>query len=204
MVGAATASNQTGWWNQGNYVDIKGFDIDGSGSQATSWRFGFYGSGSYATFQGNKVHDILADATAFANAAAQGAGGAAVEMDNYSGAVFGSIIGNIVYNVGPSGQTSSLVHAIYQIESGQVANNVVYNVVGNGVVTWHGARDIQIVNNTIDNARDGGIVVGSGDSGSSSTTGDFITGADHIVTNYVLGSFGRGHTGLNKQYRHQP
>ena len=36
VVGAGTASNQTGWWNQGNYVDIKGFEIDGSGSQATS------------------------------------------------------------------------------------------------------------------------------------------------------------------------
>src|SRR5258708_17594737 len=98
IVGAGTASNQTGWWNQGNYVDIKGFDIDGSGSQATSWRFGFYGSASYDTFQGNKVHAILAHATAFATAAAQGAGGAAVEMDNYSGPLFGSIIGNIVYN----------------------------------------------------------------------------------------------------------
>src|SRR5258708_1568562 len=80
------------------------------------------------------------------------------------------------------------------------ANNVGYNGVGSGVVPWHGARDIQIVNNTIDNARDGGIVVGSGDSGSSSTTGDFITVADNIVTNSVWGISESGITGLNNQY----
>ncbi len=198
--GGAPANGLGAWWNQGNYVDIKGFEIDGSGSQATGWRFGFYGSGSYTTFQSGKVHDLLSDPTAFSNAAANGSGGAAIEMDNYSGAVNGSIIGNIVYNIGPSGVTSSLVHGIYQIESGQVANNVVYNVVGNGVVTWHGAIDINIVNNTIDNARDGGIVVGSGDSGSSSTTGNYITAANNIVTNSVRGIYEYGTTGPNNVY----
>src|SRR5260370_17179482 len=67
IVGGGTAADAMGWWNKGNYVDIKGFEIDGSGSQATSWRFGFYGSGSHDTFQGNTVHDILTDATAFPN-----------------------------------------------------------------------------------------------------------------------------------------
>jgi hypothetical protein len=199
IVGAGTASNESGWWNRGDYVDIKGFEIDGSGAQASSWRFGFYGSGSYTTFQGNKVHDILTDPAAFANAS-RGGGGAGVEMDNYYGAVFGSVIGNIVYDIGPFGQASGLVHGIYQVESGTVANNVVYNVVGNGVVTWHGARDIQIVNNTIDNARDGGILVGSGDSGASPTSGNYITVANNIVTNSIRGIFETGITGLNNQY----
>src|SRR5258708_543053 len=200
IVGAGNASNQTGWWNRGDYVDIQGLEIDGSGAQATSWRFGFYGSGSYTTFQSNKVHGILTDATAFANASAHGAGGAGVEMDNYYGDVFGSVIGNIVYNIGPSGQTSGLVHGIYQVESGAVANNVVYNVVGNGIVTWHGARDIQIVNNTIDGARGGGILVGSGDSGASSTTGNYITVANNIVINSIRGISEGGITGLNNRY----
>ena len=200
IVGSGSCSMAAGWWNQGNYVDIKGFEIDASGSQASSWRNGFYGSGSYTTFQNGKVHDLLSDSTAFASAQANGQGGAAIEMDNYSGAVSGSFFGNIVYNVGPSGVTSSLVHGIYQIESGEVANNLVYNVVGNGVVTWHGARDIQIVNNTIDNARDGGILVGSGDSGSSSTTGNFITVANNIVVDSNGGITEFGTTGPNNLY----
>jgi hypothetical protein len=200
IVGAGTAGNECGWWNKGDYVDIEGFEIDGSGSQATSWRCGFYGTGSYSTFQGNKVHDILTDSTAFANASANGQGGAGAEMDNYSGAVNGSIIGNIVYNVGPAGLSSSLVHGIYQIERGTVANNVVYNVVGNGIVTWHGARDIQIVNNTVVGARGGGILVGSGDSGSSSTTGDYITVANNIVTNSISGISESGITGVHNKY----
>jgi hypothetical protein len=200
IVGAGTASNACGWWNKGNYVDIKGFEIDGSGSQATSWRCGFYGTGSYSTFQSNKVHDILTDSTAFANASANGAGGAGAEMDNYAGAVNGSLIGNIIYNIGPSGVTSSLVHGIYEIMSGTVANNIVYNVVGGGIQLWHGAIDMQIVNNTVDNARDGGINVGSGDSGSSSTTGDYITVANNIVTNSGWGISESGTTGRNNLY----
>jgi hypothetical protein len=200
VVGAGAATNQTGWWNRGNYVDIRGFEIDGTGAQATSWRFGFYGSGSYTTFQGNKVHDILTDATAFANASAHGGGGAGVEMDNYYGDVFGSVIGNIVYGIGPTGETSSLVHGIYQVESGAVANNVIYDVAGNGIVTWHGARDIRIVNNTVDGARGGGIVVGSGDSGSSSTSGDYITVANNIVTFSLWGISESGITGPNNRY----
>ena len=200
IVGAGAATNQTGWWNRGNYVDIKGFEIDGSGAEASSWRFGFYGTGSYTTFQRNKVHDILTDRTAFAKASAHGAGGAGVEMDNYYGDVIGSVIGNTVYNVGPAGETSSLVHGIYQVESGAVVNNVVYNVAGNGIVTWHGARDIQIVNNTVDGARGGGIVVGSGDSGASSTSGNYIIVVNNIITNSVRGISEAGVTGLNNRY----
>jgi hypothetical protein len=200
IVGGGTAADAMGWWNKGDYVDIKGFEIDGSGSQATSWRFGFYGSGSHDTFQGNKVHDILTDATAFANAKASGNGGAGAEMDNYYGATDGSILGNVIYNIGPSGQSTSLVQAIYQTESGTVANNIVYNVAGAGVSLWHGAQHINIVNNTIDNARDGGIDVGSGDGGSSSTTGDYVAVANNTVTNSSWGILESGTTGVHNTY----
>lgn len=201
IIGAGGTAD-TGWWNQGSNVDISGFEIDGSGSLATSWRFGFYGSGSNVTFQGNKVHDILTDPTAYANAGRNGAGGAAIEMDNYSGATNSSVIGNLVYNVGPSSITSSsLVHGIYQITSGNVFNNVVYNVVGTGITLWHGAKNINIANNTVDGARNIGIVVGSGDSGATSTSGDYVTVENNIVTNSRGGIYEAGVTGIHNIYR---
>lgn len=188
-----------GWWNKGNFVDIKGIEIDGR--QSPAWRFGFYGSGSNDTFQGGIVHDIMTDPTAFANAAKNGAGGAAIEMDNYSGAVNSSVFGNLVYNVGPdSVMTSSLVHGIYQITNGQVYDNVIYNVVGVGITLWHGAQNINIANNTIDGARDGGIFVGSGDGGATATTGDFITVENNIVTNSNGGIYEGGTTGIHNTY----
>lgn len=201
IIGAGTASTAMGWDNAGSNVVITGFNIDGSGSQATSWRLGFYNTGSNVIFQNNTVHDILTDASAFAAASASGNGGAGIEMDNYDGGTQGSIIGNTVYNIGPSGQTSSLVHGIYQIESGTVANNVIYNVVGNGVTSWHGSDNINIVNNTIDNARDGGIFVGSGDGGSSSTSGDYFTVENNIVTNSAWGIAEGGTTGIHNFYK---
>ena len=184
------------WWNKGDYVDIKNFQVDGGGTG----RIGLYGSGSHCTFQGNVVHDMLTDATAYANAQASGNGGAGIEMDAYYGGVDGSIIANTVYNIGPAGQSSSLVHGIYQIETGTVANNIVYNVVGVGITTWHGAHNINIINNTIDGARDGGIYVGSGDGGSSTTTGDYFNVENNIITNSKFGIYEGGTTGVHNRY----
>lgn len=195
---ASRLSIEAGWWNKGDYVVIKQFEIDGS--RAPLWRVGFYGSSSHSIFEGNKVHDILTEPAAFAEASASGKGGAGVEMDNYSGAVDGSLIGNMVYNVGLPGHISSLVHGIYQIESGRVTNNVIYNVAGVGITLWHGAKNIDVVNNTIDGARDGGILVGSGDSGSNPSTGDYITVANNIVANSNGGISEGGITGLHNRY----
>ena len=60
---------------------------------------------------------------------------------------------------------------------------MIYNVIGAGIHLWHGARNIAIVNNTVDGARSSGIVVGSGDSGSSATSGDHILVGNNIVVN---------------------
>lgn len=187
-----------GWWNEGNYVNIQGFDIDGSGSN--NWTVGFYDSGSSDLFQGNEVHDILTNATAFANVTASGQGGAGAEMDGYAGGINDNMIGNVIYNIGPAGETSSLVQGLYETAPGNVENNVIYNVAGLGVSLWHGAKEINILNNTIDNARDGGILVGSGDSGSDSTTGDYVTVENNIVANSFGGIYEEGITGVHNKY----
>jgi hypothetical protein len=199
--GPVTNSAAAGWWNQGNYVDVKGFEIDGSNAQAAAnWQYGFYDSGSHDTFQNGSVHDILRDITAFNKAEAAAMGGAAIEMDSYAGGVDGSVIGNLAYNIGPDGLHSDHTQGIYQSETGVIRNNIIYNVVGDGIVTWHAAQNINISNNTIDNARDAGIVVGSGDSGSSSTTGDYINTNNNIVVNSANGIVENGITGIHNTY----
>lgn len=206
IAGGGPASNASelgggaGWWNRGNYVDIGGFEIDGSGSQAKSWNMGFYGSGSHTTFRGGKVHDILTDPTAYSNSEASAYGGAGVEMDGYNSGTDGSIIGNLIYRIGPPGVRSEHTHAIYQSMPGSIINNVVYEAAGYGISLWHGARDIIIVNNTIDHVRNGGILVGSGDSGSSPSTGDYVTVANNIITNARGGIDEEGTTGLHNVY----
>jgi len=201
ITGAGYAPSAMAWENTGNNVVVTGFEIDGRGPLATSWRVGLYNTGANVVFRSNIIHDILTDATAFASASASGNGGAGMEMDAYSGGVQGSIIGNIVFNIGPPGISSSLVHGIYQVESGKVANNIVYNVVGNGVTMWHGAANIDVVNNTIDGARGGGIFVGSGDYGGTSATGDFIAVSNNIVVNSLWGIAEGGTTGTNNIYK---
>jgi hypothetical protein len=198
IVDDGSAPDAMAWWNKGDNVDIKGFEVDGSGG--SSWRIGLYNSGSHATFQDNQVHDILSNSSAFSAASASGNGGAGIEMDNYYGATDGSVTGNVVYNIGPSGVKSSLVHGIYQTEPGTVSNNLVYNAVGAGITTWHGAHDIDITNNTVDDARSAGIYVGSGDSGSSSSTGDYLNVSKNIITNSGDGITEGGITDVHNTY----
>src|SRR5260370_1046413 len=152
------------------------------------------GSDSNSGTQTSPFKTILAAS----KAASTGNGGAGVGQDNYNGAVDQSTIGNIIYNIGPDGAYSAPgAHGLYQNTPGVVENNVIYNIDGLGISTWHGAKNISIINNTIDGARDGGILVGSGDSGVGSGTGDGFTVANNIVTNSLFGIEEQGQTGIH-------
>lgn len=201
IVGAGPPEGEgAGWSNRGDYVDVRGFEIDGSGPHALKWQIGFYNGGSNCTFSNSIVHDILTDPTAYYSAESSGNGGAGILMDRYYGGFDGIADGNRVYNIGPPSERSNLVHGIYVTESGTISNNVVYNVAGIGVHLWHGAERIRILNNTIDNARAGGIEVGSGDNGGSSTTGDYVVVANNIVVNSGRGIYEWGTTGVHNIY----
>ena len=189
-------SNQAGWENRGNNVAISGFTIDGSGSQATGWAFGFYNGGSNVTFQGNTVHDIMTNSGAYASLTSSGNGGAGIMMDSYYGGSNGNVLANTVYNIGPSGTTSTLVHGIYQTESGLVENNLVHNVVGDGLTSWHDAQNISFINNTVNQVGGSGILVGSNGSG----TGDHFMVENNIVMNAANGIYEEGTTGTHNVY----
>jgi hypothetical protein len=188
------------WWSKGEHVEIVGFEVDGAG---TNWRIGLYASGSHTTLRGNDVHDILRSPEAVR--AVGGSGGAAIEGDNYYGATDIHVIGNRVHRIGPPDAESSLVHGIYEIASGTVANNVVYDVCGTGIQLWHDAHDMVIVNNTVYGSRNGGIMVGAGDrgiggGGLSARAGDYVTVVNNIVVDSEYGLWEYGRTGVHNVY----
>ncbi len=190
-----------GWWQKGNYVDVVGFDMSGTGSAAESWRVGFYGDGSHMTFKENHAHDIASSAAGYANANRDGFGGAGMECDNHAGAVNCDIIRNRVWNIGLAGESSELVHGIYQITEGNVESNVVHDVVGWGIHLFHDAHDINIVNNTIYKAGFGGVVLGVGSGPVSSRAGDYIYVANNIVSTSVRGiAEGTSHPGTHNTH----
>jgi hypothetical protein len=199
--GPLSNSNLAGWWNSGDYVTIKGFEVDGSNSQAVGWHNGLYLSGSYDVAEGNIVHDIIRSETQYQQSIASHTGGAGIQLENYYGGANSSAIGNIVFNIGPSDQISFEVHGIFQNQTGgTIDNNVISHVVGDGISLWHAANNTQIANNTIDTANHAAIMVGSGDNGSSSTSGDHVNVENNILVNSEFGVEESGTTGIHNIY----
>ena len=59
IVPPANSSSDTAWDNRGSYVDIDGFEVDGSTTQiGTPWTVGIYLAGSYDVVMNSHVHTI--------------------------------------------------------------------------------------------------------------------------------------------------
>ncbi|UUZ54944.1 hypothetical protein LP419_03025 [Massilia sp. H-1] len=59
IVPLASSTTISAWDNRGNYVDIDGFEVNGSATQAgTKWLNGIYTAGSYGSVRNNYVHHI--------------------------------------------------------------------------------------------------------------------------------------------------
>ncbi|HTC95941.1 MAG TPA: Ig-like domain-containing protein [Terriglobales bacterium] len=158
------------WWNQGNYIDIQGFDITGGGS------LGIYNEGSGTRMIGNNIHNILAS-----GCPAQG--GAGIEDGNYAGSD-DDIIGNWVHDIGDFNNPCPLVHGIYHANrGGHIYNNVTFHNEGWGIHLWHGATAVTISNNAVFSNGYGGIIIGA-------VSGDFPGGSglddNTIVTNNII------------------
>lgn len=142
------------WTNYGNYVDIVGFDISGSG------RHGILNWASNTRMSGNHVHHLTL------SGGCTGDGGAGIVNANYTGSN-GDIIGNVVHDIGVPGECNT-VHGIYSSNlGGLIANNIVYRASSYGIHLWHAVRNVVIANNTVfaNGSTDmgGGIVIGNGD-----------------------------------------
>ncbi|MES2315983.1 MAG: choice-of-anchor Q domain-containing protein [Pseudomonadota bacterium] len=175
------------WDNRGNYVDIIGFHIDGTGSR---WTGGIYNGGSYDTIRSNWVHDVAR------SVACNGTGGSAIGVDIYYGGVHSDVIGNLVHDIGPA--NCRFIHGIYISTSGMVKNNVVYRAAEGAIHLWHDANNVIITNNTVTASHTG--IVGGGDFYRTRGPSDYNRIYNNIVYDNAMGISEQGKTGRNNKY----
>jgi hypothetical protein len=135
IVGAG--DNVGAWENDGDYVDIVGFDISGENAD------GLWSKGSHVRLIQNRVHDIPGNCIYTAN-------------DDYSLTDI-DVLSNVAYKCGED----DLDHAIYiSHRRGVVANNIAYDSTGFGIQCWHACDEVTITNNLVFRNEQGGIVIG--------------------------------------------
>jgi parallel beta-helix repeat protein len=178
-----------GWNSKGAYVDIEGFDITGTG------RLGLLAEGGHERITKNFVHDLTV------SGGCTGSGGAGIDAWGAGG---GAVIdSNIVRNIGQkwvAAQSCNTVQGIYLTNQNNiVSNNIISGVASVGINSWHGATGNTFVNNTIFGNKMG-IVIGQGDSGSTSagTSNNYV--ANNIVYANGYGITEMGKVGTNNRY----
>jgi parallel beta-helix repeat protein len=143
------------WTNNGNYVEINGFDITGPG------RLGILNYASNTLVANNHIHNLTL------SAGCTGDGGAGVVNATY-GSTNGDMIGNVVHDIGKPGGCNGVQGLYSSNTGGKIVNNVVYRVSSFGIHLWHAASGTTIANNTVfangSSGMGGGIVIGVGDS----------------------------------------
>lgn len=138
------------WTNDGDYVDIVGFEVTGSDYQ------GIINYGSFVYILNNWVHHLAVPTCNRPN------GGAGINQTRYD-AEGNRTIGNVVNHVLAPPECTGLVHGIYHANvGGLVQNNIVFDVTFAGIQTWHAANAVTVTNNLVWNAVVG-IIVGAAD-----------------------------------------
>lgn len=176
------------WRAKGNYVDIEGFDISGSG------RHGILADGANLTITNNFVHDLTI------SGGCNGSGGSAIDTNGGPGNVL--IKGNVIRNIGVAmiGKCRTVQGIYIANPNNVVVNNIVSGVAAVGIQQWHGATDSTIVNNTVFRCKIG-ILIGGGDSGAlpDGSKNNYV--ANNIVyDNLTFGIVEGGKVGGNNRY----
>ncbi len=152
--------------NLGDYVDIVNFDMTGPCST------GLQQDANYGRVIGNRVHDL------------PGWGGyAGILVDCCKYIYTGNqILGNVVDNVGPFGQTNQ-IHGIYVAGPNSIIeNNIVTRAAAACIHLWHNSTHEIISNNVVANCGGSGIAVSAD---ATITTADYVTVDNNIVVNDV-------------------
>lgn len=187
------STSDTAWANEGNYVDIEGFEIDGANFQGgTKWRIGIYISGSNTVIRRNHIHHIATDPEVCIND-----GGAAVDTDHYYFGVDDDVLDNVIHHVGSP--SCNAIHGVYAGTSGKIMNNLVYQIGAAAIHLWHDASNIAIANNTVF-ASTYGIIVGGGGFYHTMGPADYIHVSNNIVVDNIYGIIENGFTGTHNTY----
>jgi hypothetical protein len=180
----------TTWLSRGDYVDIVGFEF--TGSQILAIEFW----GVFSRVLGNYVHDI--------GSGCQSTGALVTPPNEYPYSHDNEISGNVVVRVSVGTTNCNQYHGIYLAGPRMIArNNIVAEVPGWGIHTWHYVSDVIVENNTILNNRQGGIIIGNGDIDPSDPYYDLgpheiadSTIANNLVVNNGIG--GDAHFGIEE------
>jgi hypothetical protein len=168
------------WENNGDHVDIVGFDVTGPNG------VGIYNRGSNVRIMQNQVHDIPGNCVY-------------VQNDDYS-LTDVDVIGNVVSDCGES----DLDHGIYITQrGGLVANNISYRNTGFGIQCWHACDEIVVVNNLVFDNDEGGIVIGGEideDTGEGAVTDHSMVANNIAVDNGREGIREGGESGSNNRF----
>ena len=181
------------WVNRANYLDIIGFEVDGSQYQSgMKWLSGIYNGGSHNGVHHNHVHHIGNDVPCEAK------GGAGIGIDSYYKGSDAEVTGNHVHDIGPPG--CRYMHGIYISTTAKVRDNIIYRASGAGIHLWHDASHVTIRSNTVVGCGTG-IVIGGGDFYHSKGPNDNTHAANNIVYDNAYGILEQGSTGSNISYR---
>jgi hypothetical protein len=178
------SESEIAWNNEGDYVEIMGFDIKGGK------RLGIVNYGSSVRIVGNRVSDVPVEGCT-------SDGGAGIDQANYD-ADRDDTIGNVVYGIGKSGCPRA--HGIYHASPrGHIWNNVVHDNQGYGIQLWHAAQQVEVANNLVYRNAAGGILVGAGDA-PGGVIDDGTTVSNNVVLQNRIGIREEGLTGKNNFY----
>jgi pectate disaccharide-lyase len=165
------------WENDGDYVDIVGFDISGDNED------GIYNRSSNVRIMNNRVYE-------FPTGNCIVTGNADYDLTDID------IIGNVVNGCG----NDELDHGIYVgHQGGTVANNIAYGNPGFGIHCWQACDALLITNNLVYDNREGGIVVGAAHD--DSVADDVLVSNNIVVANGREGIREGGATGDKNRYR---
>lgn len=195
IVPPARSENIGAWENMGNYVDIDGFEIDGTEIQeGKEWWHGIATGGSYTRITNNHVHHI-----ANKESDCQPRGGAGISTTGYFRGSNHVVEQNVVHHIGPN-KPCNKIHGVYiGAPTASVKNNLVYRISYGAVHLWHDAQDVEIVNNTLFNS-EYGIIVGGSEPYFTSGVNDNTLVVNNIIFDCKYGVFEMGKTGPNNVY----
>jgi hypothetical protein len=153
-------SNLQVWQSLGDYQTIQVFDITGAATDYQGINF----QSAHGRAIGNKVHDL--PGTACPANGGQGIGDAGGIGGGFND---NQAIGNLIYNIGPSG--CNVIHGIYWSNPADVAeDNIIGNVSGQCITSYHAATQLVISNNTMFNCGHHGILLGNNVNSLNNTT----------------------------------
>jgi hypothetical protein len=137
------------WRNNGNYVDIVGFDVTGNGNQ------GIINYASYVRIIENHVHNLPPTMCDLSSPTGAGINSGA----NYNSSD-NDVIGNVVHDIGvpgympkagpQAGTLCTIGQGIYHANArGHISNNISYRNMAYGITLWHSPTANIVTNNIV-------------------------------------------------------